>query len=467
MPSGSVPLSRRSSIFLSNYQISTTQLALILLGALAALFLYWPVWRLSLPLEINRNEPWNAWFVDALLKGQPLYPASGELIVNNYPPLSFYLFALLSKITPDVIYAGRLIALLSVGVTGFAVALVVRTFGGSRSIAAFGALWFIAMMARFFTRYVGTYDPNLLALAIMSMAVALFLSRLSERKSVAPAIALMVLAGFVKHNLIAFPLTAMVWLYAIDKRAAFRSAIFGAALALAGLAICVGVFGENFISQMLMPREITVRHMLSLLGKLQWVAPVFIFWGLWAWPNRSEPAVRFSALLLGVSLASALLQAAGAGVSINAFFELIFASAVAIALTFERIASTPVAMRFGAGRIQVIMVLVLALRLFLSEQPEAYLVLVNPSFRAEIAGNARAMDAEIERVRAIPGPVTCNNMTVCYRAGKPFVYDDFWVAQKLATKTISQQELERAKAGICFETIDPGTQRTKRRWFRF
>lgn len=176
MPSSSVPVSRRSSSFLANYEVSTTQFALILFGVLAALFLYWPLWRLSLPLEMNRNEPWNAWFVDAVLKGQPLYPASGELIVNNYPPLSFYLLALLSKITPDVIYTGRAIALLSIGVTGVSVALLIRIFGGSRSIAIFGALWFIAMMARFMVRYAGIYDPNLLALALMSLGFALSLT---------------------------------------------------------------------------------------------------------------------------------------------------------------------------------------------------------------------------------------------------------------------------------------------------
>jgi hypothetical protein len=278
----------------------------------------------------------------------------------------------------------------------------------------------------------------------------------------------MVFAGFVKHNLIALPLTAILWAYTVDKRVAIRAAIFGAVLAIAGLAICVGVFGQSFISQMLMPREITLSHMLSLIGKLQWIAPTLIFWGLWAWPNRSESAVRFSALLLGVSLASALLQAAGAGVSINAFFELVFASAIAIALAFERIANAPVAMSFGTGRVQAIMIGALALRLLLAEQPEAYLVLFKPSFRAEILGNAHTMDAEINRIRAIPGQVSCtNNMTVCYRAGKAFVFDNFWISQKLATKSISKQNSEQAMAGIRFETIDANAQKAKRQWFRF
>jgi hypothetical protein len=58
-------------------------------------------------------------------------------------------------------------------------------------------------------------------------------------------------------------------------------------------------------------------------------------------------------------------------------------------------------------------------------------------------------------------------MTVCYRAGKSFVYDDFWVQQKLAAKAMMPEEVKQAKAGIRFETIDPDARKKKIRWFKF
>ena len=37
------------------------------MGFLAAFFLAWPIFRVASPLQINANEPWNAWFIDAVL----------------------------------------------------------------------------------------------------------------------------------------------------------------------------------------------------------------------------------------------------------------------------------------------------------------------------------------------------------------------------------------------------------------
>src|SRR5262245_39716398 len=60
-----------------------------LIGVLAAIFLAWPIWRASFPIEIDGNEGWNAYHVDDVLSGRPLYPSKDELVGNNYPPLSF------------------------------------------------------------------------------------------------------------------------------------------------------------------------------------------------------------------------------------------------------------------------------------------------------------------------------------------------------------------------------------------
>jgi hypothetical protein len=436
-------------------------------GALAAIFLAWPIWRIGFPGEINRNEPWNAWFIDAVLKGTPLYPGPGELIVNNYPPLSFYITALAAKLTGDTIIAGRLLALLSVFAVSAAAGLCIRALGGSRAAAAFGGLWLLATLSHFFTRYVGVNDPSLPALALMVFAFALFLSRLRAGRAVEPAIALMVLAGFVKHNMPVFPLAALIWLTLLDKKAALRAALFAAGLCAAGLLLCTAAYGGDFITQMLMPREITLKHMLSTVNKLQWVAPALLFWGFWAWPNRNTPEARLTALFLGLALLSGLFQASGAGVVYNSYFEAVVATAIAAALAFEGIGSTPLAKRFGSSAMQTAMIAVLALRLLLSQQLEPYLVLASPAFRKESRQHATAMNAEIARVRAIPGPVSCAIMTVCYRAGKAFVYDDFWMWQRVAKGQWTKEAAEKAIAekGIRFEEDETSLIREKKRLF--
>jgi hypothetical protein len=441
------------------------QAAAAIFAVMAAVYLAWPIWRLGFPVEINRNEPWNAWFIDAVLNGTPLYPSRNQLIVNNYPPLSFYVTALAAKLTGDTIVAGRLLSLLSAGAVSLAAALCIRALGGSRTAAAFGGLWLLATIARFFARYAGVNDPSLLGLALMGLAFAISLLRQRAGQSAWPAIALMVLAGFVKQNLPALPLAALFWLAITNRRAAFGAAIWGVALCAGGFLLCTLLYGPDFLAQMTIPREISLKHMLSTLNKLQWIAPALLFFGLWAWPERRAPAVRFCALLLGLSLVSGLVQAAGAGVTYNAYLEAVFASAIAVALAFEGLANTPAARRFGLGAMRSAMIAVLVLRLLLSQQLEPYLVLFSPSFRDEVRQIAAAMSAESSRVASIPGPVSCSVMTACYRGGKSFVYDPFWTEQGIAKQRLTVEGVDGAvkDRAIRFEAIDPHAILDKKR----
>ena len=56
---------------------------------MAILCVFGPIYRALFLAEFNINEGWNAYFADALAKGQPLYPPPYALITNNYPPPSF------------------------------------------------------------------------------------------------------------------------------------------------------------------------------------------------------------------------------------------------------------------------------------------------------------------------------------------------------------------------------------------
>ncbi len=60
---------------------------------LTALFAIWPVYRIFVNVDINVNEGWNAYYADAAMgrSALALYPAGDKLIINNYPPLSFYI----------------------------------------------------------------------------------------------------------------------------------------------------------------------------------------------------------------------------------------------------------------------------------------------------------------------------------------------------------------------------------------
>src|SRR5207302_7041365 len=87
-----------------------TRAQITLLALLAAYFMVWPVWRIGFPIEIAQNEGWNAYHADAATGAAPLYPRTDTLIINNYPPLSFYVVGALAQVFGDALYVGRVLS---------------------------------------------------------------------------------------------------------------------------------------------------------------------------------------------------------------------------------------------------------------------------------------------------------------------------------------------------------------------
>jgi len=402
-----------------------TRAQIVLLALLALLFLVWPVWRAWFPLEIAENEGWNAYHADAAMGARALYPPTDMLIVNNYPPLSFYVLGWLGRIFGDSLYVGRVVSLLSVLGLGALIARIVRQLGGGGAGAAIAALWFIATMARSYNRFVGMDDPQLTAQLVMLAALSWFLARDKAGKSAEPPILLMALAGFWKHNIIAMPATVLAWLWWRDGVRAWRPTAVGAAAAVIGLAICVAVYGDVFIANLLTPRPYRIMRALGGIGRAQWIIPALAIWALWAWREREIFAARFTALWIGVAFAVFVVQWGGEDILDNAQFDLVIATAAGLGIAFDRIAATPFAHRYGVAAARATVVLILVVRLLATFRTEPYLILFDPGYRAEFHAHAQAAREDAARVAAIPGPVACTVKIICRMAGKPYVWDDF------------------------------------------
>ena len=430
------------------------------LALLAVLFLIWPVWRATLPLEIWPNEGWNAYLADAAFTAK-LYPLPDGLTGNNYPPLSFYLIGALGALFGDALYIGRALSLIATIVIGLCAAAVVLRFGAGRIAAAVAGLWFVATMARFFDFYVGMNEPQLLAHAVMNVGLVWFLARKDAGRPVEPAVLLMVLAGFFKHNIVAIPLVALLWLARDNWRLALRATLLGAAAAAAGLAI-LAIAYPNFVADMVQPRVYSLGRSLDTIGRTQFVLPALIVWAIWAWRERRTPAADFTALLIAASLATYLIQKSSSGVDENAQFELVFAVAVGVGLAFDRLRRNPWPSGWSPKRVELIIVVVLLVRLLASTRFEFAYALASPEYRALGTDHAKIAHAEAARVAAVATPVVCSNVVVCRMAGKPYVFDHYKVSQMLETRNYSQEQIadKVRAAGIVFETIDQRTKAT-------
>jgi hypothetical protein len=401
-----------------------TRAQIVLLALLALYFLVWPVWRAQFPIEIAENEGWNAYHADAAVGGGVLYPSPDTLIVNNYPPLSFYATGWLGKIFGDSLYVGRVLSLVSTIGLGALIARVVLQLGGGAG-AAIAGLWFIATMARSYNRFVGMDDPQVTGQLIMLAALSWLLARERAGKSAAPPILLMVLAGFWKHNIIAIPATALAWLWLRHGWRAWRLTAVGAAAAVVGLAVCIALYGDVFLANLLTPRPWRLMRAIGGIGRAQWIIPALAIWALWAWSERNTVAARFTGLYIGIAFAAFFVQWGGEDILDNAQFDLVIATAVGLGIAFDRIGATGFARRYGVATARAAVVLILVVRLLATLRIEPLLVLFDPAYRAEFHVHAQAAREDAARVAAIPGPVACTLKVICRMAGKPYVWDDF------------------------------------------
>jgi len=431
--------------------------ALIALTSLAALYLAWPIWRATLPLQIDVNEAWNAYHADAIRDSLPLYPDPAGLVINNYPPLSFYMLAALSAVGLDPVYGGRLISLIALAALTGAIASLIQQFRGSGTAAFLGAIWFCATMARFINSYVGMNDPSLPAVALMAWGLVWLLRRQARGRAADPAIVLIAIAGFYKHNYLAIPLTAILWVAISDRWAAVRAAIVGAGAVLIGFALCIGLYGWVFVQSLLMAREYSLISALGSLGRLQWIAPALVIVFVWAWNRKGSQAVHFSIIFVAVAFGTCFLQYLGAGVEDNAQFELIVAAAVGLGFAFDGVAAIPEVPWFTIERQRLTILIVVIVRLLLSLRTAPYLLVVSPAFRAELRERAAVTQREVARVAAIPGPAICDLDLVCRWAGKPKLFDGFFVAQSVTTGRRTRVQVDRLQQalGAVHVRVDP------------
>lgn len=418
-------------------------LAAILL-ACAAVALACCVYRASLPLEIDPNEAWNAWLSKPVAR---LYPDADALTVNNYPPLYFYLLHGLSLLGAEEVYAGRAISLLASLALTYSVYRTIAVLGVTGMAAGAGAAWFLATLAGAFTGYAGMNDPHLCGLAVMGAGFCWFAARTQKGLAAEPAIVLMALAGFIKHDLIALPASALIWLALDRPRAAARALACGVAACGAGLLICYAAFGDNFFHQLMMPRVVGWQNLDAALAHLKPLAGAMAVSAVWIVYDWRDGLARKMAVLLGLTLASGFVQSLGDGVDVNACFELLFALAIGLGLAFGKMHALGVRLAFGIA---------LLLALSLSSQREPYRFAFSPEFRKDVSENVKALKAEVRRVKAIKGDLSCSVMLVCYWAGKRFVWDDFAMHERVATGRWTQAELDRQARlhRIRFEKID-------------
>jgi len=418
------------------------------LGALCAVGLWRVLAGLGVQVPLDPNEGWNAYHTAAAMRGAALYPPHDAYLVNNYPPLSFYIVGLVGRLMGDFIFAGRVVSLAAVAFIAVAMTAITRSFGVPRSAALFPALLFVCGLA-FFSDYVGMDDPQLLAQAFGLAGAWVLLAAPRTTRTLVLSAGLFVISFFVKHNVVALPMACALWLFLQDHKSALRFAAFGIGLGLIGLVLFRLVYGVSLFSVVATARLYSFEQLFAALEAwLRWFALALAGLGLLIYIDWRRSDVQFCALYSGIAIALGIVFLGGAGVDVNAMFE----ADVALALTAGvLIARLP-------GYRGVLAAAVYALPLLFngatdSDWQGVYWRLQPFREEAVVAGK------DIAFLKARQGPALCEMLSFCYWAGKPPAVDFFNVGQQFETGARSDVALSAEIDAKRFAVIqfDPGS----------
>lgn len=376
----------------------------------------------ALHVPFDPNEGWNAYFAQLAMRTGSPYPPVDSLLVNNYPPLSFYVSGEIARITGDAIIAGRIVSLLALGVLFFGIMRAARLMGCSAPTALFAALLLVACLL-LTSDYVGMNDPQLLGHAVAIWGLVVILDSPKSSRSMVLAALIFTVAFFVKHNLILLPVALAIWLTLVERRTAFIFIAAGVVFLLIGLGLFRDAFGTDLFHQLSAARIYSVANFETALENwLPWAAiPIFGTVALYLIARHDRDAILVSIYVL-VAIVGGLLFSSGAGVDANAMFDADIALVLCAALLLDRLEKKA---WVAIAVILYVAPLVLLLRSVAGAWTKT------DYWLHPMADERRTATAGIALLRASPEPVLCEMLSLCYWAGKAAQVDVFNIDQRI------------------------------------
>ena len=389
--------------------------AILLCGVFALNAVVVPV--IEVPLQVLKgNEGWNAFFAARAMNGLALYPSAPEMIVNNYPPLSFYIIGIFGRLVGDFILAGRIVSLVSFLTIAAILGIIVARRTGSWLAGLFTAAYFLAVFSVFPGGRIGLNDPQLLGHALMLGGFAIFWLGDGRFRSVLAGVALMVMAGLIKHNIIALPLAVTLWLAIYDpKQLLVWLGAVGLSVVIAAVGL-IALWGFNSVESMLTPRVITVGKAATLIVELREMLPTLtVFILLCLFPRTRSPNrdldFSFALVFVTTSFAVAFIAYSGEGVIANAAFDVVISVVLAIGLI---VGALP------AGREKTAIVVALVLAQYFMITPG-----IGTALGGSVSTRLQRDRLDIEYLTSQRGDAICTEPSLCYWAKKDFVFDSF------------------------------------------
>jgi hypothetical protein len=406
---------------------------------------------LGFTFEINYNEGWNVYNADRLVQGGQIYD-DNFWRVNNYPIASFLIVGAVNSFLHDLLLSGRLVALVSFAAIGGFAAIAVRRFGGGRTDAVFGAGCAMGFCYLVAPVWIIADDPQTLGEAVMLGALVSYIARPPDRLNLLRTAFLVVLGGFIKHNLLAIPIAVTLDLAFRSPRRLPLWLVSCAGFVGGFLALTQIVAGGAFIDHLMSPR---LFHWYGARYHLMKYLRLFKF-PLAAIALSASLVLAADRMILAawgmISIVSATILSGFEGTSYNMFQDAAVFLGVAAGVMMSELRKAEF-----RGRLARVLASVLP---FLIAQP---ILARAPDIADQVYHGRVLLDADRKREETFladaryvsdkQGSAICESLLLCYVAGQPFILDPFNSRQYMLSGVLDQSELIRRIAAHEFAVI--------------
>jgi hypothetical protein len=429
--------------------IDPFNIAMLAFLSLLIIWLVQPVLFLFVLIPKGYDEGWNAFVAMRAMGELPLYPEDQTLHTNNYPPISFYVVGALGSMVGDNIFAGRIISLISFFIIAGQIIVVLRLLGCGWSVATFAGLIFVGAFMGFYDPYIGLNDPQMLGHAVMLTGLTVLLAKPSSRGHIIIAAVLMVLAGLIKHNLLALPLAITAWLLLRDRSALIVWLLTSSIVVAAALLLLWVAYGGAIFDNILSSRVYSLSRMLiwtkRSLEKLQIPLTASL---LLIVAQPLDPRNQLIGLYVGSSMVVAVVFAGGAGSDYSLFLDLLIALCLGSGLLLHQVDRWIVIERVSASGVRAAVAAAFILGIGLTLPGDRLLLGLSGVREAE----TRTQE-DLAFLAGFDGRVMCETLALCYWAGKALEVDTFNARQGFLTRGHNEQALLDLVAARDFDVI--------------
>ncbi len=406
---------------------------------------------LDFKFEINYNEGWNVYNADRLIHGTIVYD-DDYWRINNYPIGSFLIIAAANVLFHDLLLSGRLVALVSFAAIAVFAAMAVGRFGGGRTDAVFGASCAMGFCYLVAPAWVVADDPQTLGEAVMLGALVSYIARPPDRLNLLRTAFLVVLGGFVKHNLLAIPIAITLDLAFRCPRRLPLWLVSCAGFAAGFLGLTQIVAGGDFIGHLMSPRPFgwygARYHLMKYLRLFKFPLTVIaLSASLFLAADRIILAAWGIVAIIGATILSSF-----EGTSYNMFQDAAVFLGVAAGVMMSELRKSEF-----RGRLAKVLYFTLP---FVAAQP---ILARAPDVAAQVYHGRAVLDADSKRQETFladakyvadrQGPAICESLLLCYVVGQPFILDPFNSRQYMLSGRLDQGELIRRIAAREFAVI--------------